>query len=252
MAGQGDTIEMTSGTNAFFTFGRFNPPTIGHKLLVDKVIAFSNGEGNQGEEGEEGDAYAFVTSTQDRGSNPLSVNEKVGILKLMYPNDEQVRIINTTERSCRTIPQVIGKLREAGYERLVMIVGSDRVEAFKGKFDGVTVVSAGQRDMDTEEIEGVSSISASKMRKLARNAALLGNTANARATKAALMRQFRNGINEKVSNASVDDMIQKIQERWNIPKPKGETKRARNTGSGSARKARNTSSNRRKVNGTKE
>jgi hypothetical protein len=105
--------------------------------------------------------------------------------------------------------------------------------------------------MDTEEIEGVSSISASKMRKLARNAALLGNTANARAAKAALMRQFRNGINEKISNASVDDMVQKIQERWNIPKAKGETKRAKNTGSGSGRKARNTS-NRRKANGTKE
>lgn len=251
MAGQGDTIEMTSGTTAFFTFGRFNPPTIGHKLLIDKVIAFSNGEGNQGEEGEEGDAYTFVTSTQDRGSNPLSVDEKVGLLKLMYPDDEEVRIINTTERSCRTIPQVIGKLREAGYQRLVMIVGSDRVDAFKGKFEGVTVVSAGQRDMNTEEIEGVSSISASKMRKLARNAALLGNAANARAARAELIRQFRNGINEKISNASVGDIIRKIQERWNVPKPKGETKRARNTGSGSARKARNTS-NRRKANRTNE
>lgn len=259
MSGDGDRIEQQSDT-AFFTYGRFNPPTIGHKLLVDRVVEFSKGRGNQGEEEKTGDAYAFVTSTQDRDSNPLSVDEKVEILKLMYPDDTQVRIINTTKRECRTIPQVVGKLQDAGYEHLTMIVGSDRVDAFAGKFRNVKVVSAGQRDMDADEGEededeyykenagpvNIAKVAAKKVRKLARLAMTLEKSDP---RKAILLEKVRRRINDKVSDAKVTQMITTIQSRWNQPGAKSAKKRGAAAGAAAAAANGSASTRRRPNNG---
>jgi hypothetical protein len=188
MEAAGDEIHRAYGRRGvFFAYGRFNPPTIGHKLLIEELI-------RKAEEAR-ADAYVFATSTQDSKKNPLEVGEKVAILKKMYPDTGVVRIINTTTRSCKTVPQVKAALEKAGYEHLTMVVGSDRVADFTGRFDGVDVVSAGERDPDAENATGMS---ATKVRTAA-----LSNSWN----------EFRSGINGSVKEANARMLMRLIQER---------------------------------------
>ena len=53
------------GKIAVFAFGRMNPPTIGHKKLVDKMAGYP------------GDHFLFLSHTQKPKTDPLSFAEKV-------------------------------------------------------------------------------------------------------------------------------------------------------------------------------
>ena len=187
----GDDIVATSET-AFFVFGRFNPPHKGHKVLVDALMHKAAGAG--------ADAYVFATSTQDKKKNPLYVHEKVEILKKMYPDERKVRIINTTKSACKTVPAVLGRLKGAGYKKIVLVAAGERVADFTGKFEvekGVPleVVSGGERDPDSEGVEG---LSATKMRT---------------AAGAANLASFRAGLDEAIGEHSAGKLIEKIRER---------------------------------------
>ena len=161
-----------------FTFGRFQPPTIGHKVLIDKIAAMAmamakpmpvaNGEANSkanGEANAQADAYVFVSSKQndmvkykaskaykemkttgtfkstDLNENPLPVDLKVETLKKMYP-DSPVTFIDTTVEKCPQLFNIVDKLRSAGYTDITMGVGSDRVDTFTKVFKGsINVIS---------------------------------------------------------------------------------------------------------------
>ena len=147
------------GNTAAFVFGRFNPPTIGHKKLYDKLASVSDVH------------FVFVSPTQDNKKNPLSRDQKIAIINAQFP-DMADRIIN--DSSIRTIIDVMKFLETAGHKNVTMVAGSDRVSAFEdllnkynGKeysFDTINVVSAGARDPDADSLEGVS---ASKAREAA-------------------------------------------------------------------------------------
>ena len=146
-------------STAAFIFGRFNPPTIGHKKLYDKLASVSDVH------------FVFVSPTQDSKKNPLSRSEKIFFMDAQFPAMAD-RIINDT--SIRTIIDVMKFLEIAGHKNVTMVVGSDRVKSFEellnkynGKeynFDTINVVSAGERDPDADTLEGVS---ASKAREAA-------------------------------------------------------------------------------------
>ena len=146
-------------STAAFVFGRFNPPTIGHKKLYDKLASVSDVH------------FVFVSPTQDNKKNPLSKDQKIAIIDAQFPEMAD-RIINDT--SIRTIIDVMKFLEIAGHKNVTMVAGSDRVSAFEdllnkynGKeytFDTINVVSAGTRDPDADTLEGVS---ASKAREAA-------------------------------------------------------------------------------------
>jgi len=146
-------------STAAFVFGRFNPPTIGHKKLYDKLASVSDVH------------FVFVSPTQDNKKNPLSRKQKIAIIDAQFPEMAD-RIINDT--SIRTIIDVMKFLETAGHKNVTMVAGSDRVSAFEdllnkynGKeytFDTINVVSAGTRDPDADTLEGVS---ASKAREAA-------------------------------------------------------------------------------------
>jgi phosphopantetheine adenylyltransferase len=59
-----------------FAFGRFQPPTIGHELLVNAVKKIA---------GSTADHVIYASRTQDKKSNPLPVDRKVYYLKRMFP-----------------------------------------------------------------------------------------------------------------------------------------------------------------------
>ena len=149
------------------TYGRFNPPTIGHGVLLDKLasIASTNKFTYQ----------VHVPQSLDPKKNPLQYVEKVKILRKMFPKHARSIILNA---KAKTIFDVVLQISKNGFTRLILVVGSDRVDDFTkllNKYngvtlangesynfvDGITVISAGNRDPDADGAEGMS---ASKMR----------------------------------------------------------------------------------------
>ena len=158
-------VEAKSST-AVFTFGRFNPPTIGHQKLLQAVQKVARQKG--------GDAHIFGSFTQDKKKNPLTHLQKMKYLKEMFP--KEMRGHKPTSGLNTAIDVAV---HLDSYQHLVMVVGSDRVHDFKilldkyngvdakhGKYhyESIEVVSAGERDPDAE---GVTGMSASKMRAAA-------------------------------------------------------------------------------------
>ncbi len=159
-------VEAKSKT-AIFTFGRFNPPTVGHQKLLQAVIKTARSEG--------GKPYIYGSFSQDKKKNPLEHSQKMDYLSKMFPRE--MRGQRSTGKALRTAIDVAVHLND--HDRLVMVVGSDRVNDFQTlleKYNGVEgrhgyynyseikVVSAGERDPDAE---GVTGMSASKMRAAA-------------------------------------------------------------------------------------
>ena len=142
-----------------FTFGRFNPPTIGHQKLVSKV---SEVAANQG-----ADHIVYLSKTQKPGKDPLSWHDKYNLFRKMF------RSINVSRDHAIINPYVALETLGKKYDNVIMVVGSDRVERFRGAMQkylaefgikNFDVVSAGERDPDAEGAEGMS---ASKARQLA-------------------------------------------------------------------------------------
>ncbi len=154
-----------------FAFGRFNPPTTGHEKLFDKLKEVSGGS-----------YRIYGSKSQDPKKNPLNFKQKVKFLRKMFP--KHARSI-MADANVRHVMDIAVKLYDQGYTSVTMVAGSDRVEEFKillNKYngvkgrhgfydfkDGVKVVSAGERDPDAE---GVTGMSASKMRAAAADGSL--------------------------------------------------------------------------------
>ena len=150
-----------------FTFGRFNPPTIGHGKLLAKVAAAAIGN----------DYRIYASQSSDAKKNPLEYKEKIKVMRKMFPNHGR-NIIE--DKNAKTALHIASILYDQGFTKLTMVVGSDRIKEFqklltqyngvKGRHgyydfkDGIDVISAGERDPDAE---GVSGMSASKMRQAA-------------------------------------------------------------------------------------
>lgn len=159
-----DYLSEAPATTAYFTFARMNPPTIGHEKLLDKLAKSAN----------KNPYFVFLSQTQDKKKNPLSYTDKVKHVRKMFPRHARRVIVN---KKIRTPFDAASVLFEMGFESVTMVVGSDRVREFTAlleKYNGVKgnhgfynfktikIVSAGERDPDSDGVEGMS---ASKMRK---------------------------------------------------------------------------------------
>lgn len=144
---------------AVFAYGRFNPPTVGHQMMINKVINMARRNGAK--------PFVVVTHTQNTKKNPLNQNEKINILRTRYPNVEFLR----TSREEPTPGMLVNRLRNRGYNNLTLVVGSNRVNSFS-KIPGlknVRVVSAGNRNASAS---GIAGMSATKVRAMAMNQSL--------------------------------------------------------------------------------
>ena len=152
-------VEKTKGTLTV-AFGRFNPPHLGHLQLMDTAAGAAEAEGSD---------YMIVPSrSQDAKKNPLDADTKVSIMRQMFPQHSE-RISNDV--GTRTIFDVLKKAHNDGYANVRIVGGADRVKEFEKlsnnyngnlyNFDNIEVVSAGDRDPDSEGVEG---LSASRMR----------------------------------------------------------------------------------------
>ena len=151
----------------YFTFGRMNPPTIGHEKLLNSL---SSRAGNN-------PYRIFLSQSQDKNKNPLSYKDKVKIVRKMFPRHARSVMMNT---KVKTFLDAAVALYNEGYKNLVMVVGSDRVTEFDTlltKYNGqktrsgfynfarINVMSAGERDPDGDAVSGAS---ATKQRQFAK------------------------------------------------------------------------------------
>jgi len=154
-----EPVEKTKGTLTV-AFGRFNPPHLGHLQLMDTAAGASKSDG--------GDYLIVPSRSQDPKKNPLDADSKVKVMQDMFPQHKK-NISN--DAGTRTIFDVLKKAHNDGYANVRIVGGADRVKEFEklsnsynGKlyqFDKLEVVSAGDRDPDSDGVEG---LSASRMR----------------------------------------------------------------------------------------
>ena len=193
-------VEKTKGTLTV-AFGRFNPPTTGHEKLLNQVAKSSDE-----------DDYIIVPSrSQDAKKNPLDADSKVGIMRQMFPKHSE-KIVN--DPANRTIFDVLKKAHNDGYAGVRVVGGADRqkefdklVNTYNGKlyqFDKVEVVSAGDRDPDSDDVTGMS---ASKQRKAAAEGDL---------------KSFMKGVPSSMEKKAAEDLYKnirkamQIKEGWNL------------------------------------
>ncbi len=172
-----------------FTFGRMQPATVGHLKLVDAIETEAKKQG--------ADARIYLSHTQNKKKDPLSYADKIKYATKSFGNI-------VTKSPAKTIIQVLKELEADGYTDATMIVGSDRVPEFdrlltkyNGKdynFDSIEVKSAGERDPDSDGVDGMS---ASKMRA---------------AVKAGEYDKFKSGLPPKLSDADAKYLYKEIDD----------------------------------------
>ena len=187
-------VEKTKGTLTI-AFGRFNPPTTGHGKLLDTVASNSD----------EGDYVIVPSRSQDKKKNPLDADTKIAVMQKMFPNHKD-KIVN--DQANRTIFDVLKKAHTDGYSNVRILGGADRVNEYEklannynGKlyaFDNVEVMSAGERDPDSDDVTGMS---ASKQRK----AAAEGD-----------IKTFMKGVPDSLSQKDAEELFNKIRKAMNI------------------------------------
>ena len=148
----------------YFTFGRMNPPTIGHGKVMD-ALAQKSGKA---------DYKVFVSQSQDAKKNPLSYSDKIKHTRKMFPKHARNIMV---DKSVKTAINAMVALYDQGYKSVTMVVGDDRITEFDvllNKYNGtkarhgfynfksIKIVSAGKRDPDSVGVEGMS---ASKQRE---------------------------------------------------------------------------------------
>lgn len=198
-----------------FAFGRLNPPTIGHQKLIERVITIAKRV--------KGLPVLYVSASQDKRKNPLTVKQKVDYLKKVYPRGIKILPAVGSER---TFMEILKNRFDKKFTDVYMIAGSDRVAEFKrlikqynGKdynFDTTEVVSAGERDPDAT---GATGMSASKMRDFAMNndytsfkQGLIKGTKEKDAMK--LFKDLKKGMGVNEAMAPEDDELRMIRENY--------------------------------------
>ncbi len=171
----------------FFTFGRFQPPTIGHEENIKGVKNAAS----------KCDWRIYTSKSQDKsGKNPLEPGKKVTWMKKMFPSYAK-NIVGAQ----KSVIECLQDIQAAGYEDATLVVGSDRLSAFQWihKYNGkdyyfrkLDIVSSGNRDADGDTF----AISGTKMR---------------RAAFAEDFGSFRQGIPKALGNGDCEKLMMEIK-----------------------------------------
>ena len=161
-----------------YTVGRFQPPTIGHKALIQSVKDAA---------GEGGQAYVFVSSTMSpKAKNPLTSAQKMPILKHMFPAGVTFVDTATCDPRCggaiAAFYHLINEKKHAK-EEITLVVGDDRKPEFGPDADiwkrkeekdvyspgGFKFLKSASRDPDLE-IKDAANMSGTKARQYVKDA----------------------------------------------------------------------------------
>lgn len=188
-------------STVIINFGRFNPPTSGHEKLLDVSIKAAVGTHR-----------VYASQTQDAKKNPLKFMDKVKFMRKMFPKHARHIL---ADKNVRTFFDALVIAYDDGFKTAIVVVGSDRVKEFDlalNKYNGVKskhgfyefvggvqIVSAGERDPDSNDVSGMS---ASKLRAAAKeNDLITFNKGMPKGFKDAelLMKAVRSGMGLKES-----------------------------------------------------
>jgi nicotinic acid mononucleotide adenylyltransferase len=141
-----------------FTFGRMNPPTAGHALLVSKVVETAKQHS--------ADHFVYLSQTHKAPTDPLEFSFKRRVCESAF------RGVNISNDLSIKNPYIALEHLKEHYDNVIMVAGGDQVDNFKARFThyakawGIQfdVISAGQRINESAGVEG---ISATRLRQYA-------------------------------------------------------------------------------------
>ena len=143
----------------YFTFGRFQPPTVGHQENFMAVKKAAKGN----------DYRIYISQTVDKkGTNPLDPDTKLKYMIKMFP-EHKGKIFSGP----RDPTAVFQDIMKDGYHEAYFLVGSDRVKAMQWvknynhkdySFRKMDIISSGERDADGDTFAK----SGTKMRRAAK------------------------------------------------------------------------------------
>lgn len=155
-------------TVAIFTFGRFQPPHNGHKILIDTIIQKQNVLRQRKIHAQH---FIFPSHTHKREKDskyPLEFAAKLYYMKSMFP------YANIMHTECKTVHNIKSFLKSFGFNKMLMVVGSDQVDSFRKcmtEEDGEFVACAGnERISNSTSLDHVATneeISATLLRRYA-------------------------------------------------------------------------------------
>ena len=162
-----------------FTYGRFNPPTRGHEMMIQKMKDLGK------------DTLVVVSHTQNKKKNPLNPSEKIMVLKKMFPRD----IMFDQSSKDRQLVSIIRELKDK-YNNLTMVVGSNRLDSFTRAFKDVNkfIVAGDDRTNNETNISGIKAT-------FARNAAMKGQK-----------NRFKSLMSNKLDNDDLDRIAKSIHD----------------------------------------
>ena len=165
-------------------FGRFQPPSVGHELMVNAVKKIASTQ--------QADHIIFASTNQDKKNNPLSAERKLYYLNRMFP---KTTFASGDESS---LADVLGKLNKK-YKTIVLLAPDDKLAQYQkivndSKIAGVSVITNGERDPDSDSALGMSPV---KMRE---------------AAKKGLFEVFKNGLPLTVTELDGKRLMNEVRE----------------------------------------
>ena len=152
------------------TFGRYNPPHLGHGLTLDYANRMSQSIGDN----MPADQSFYASRSQDPKKNPLPFELKLEFLKKMFPNHAKKW---DDDIDTRTIMDAAKKAHTKGYKNFHFVGGSDRRQGMEDllrryngnlyKFNNIYSHSAGERNESGDD--PIAKLSASAQRRSAMN-----------------------------------------------------------------------------------
>lgn len=106
---------MSTSKELHVLFGRMNPPTIAHEMLLERMIDMSQGH------------FRVFLSNSWNLENPLTLEERISIINYILP--QTVDRVEGARDLFTAMDQVDGYMQEHGYEEIVLWTGTDRVPA---------------------------------------------------------------------------------------------------------------------------
>lgn len=112
-------------SKAIYTVGRFQPPTLGHAVLIKTLVQIASRDNSQ--------VFVFVSKIQDKNTNPLNSSTKINFLYKLFPTG--VTFIDTSKTGVPSGGPIAAfeYLNGKGFQDITLVSGSDREDTFGPK-----------------------------------------------------------------------------------------------------------------------
>lgn len=139
----------------YFVFGRMNPPTSGHEIMLKEGKAMADAE--------RADYRVYLSKSHNPKKNPLPYDVKIKFFKKLFPRYAPYLI---EDDSIRTVIDILIDLN-GNYSDVTMLVGEDRVEDFQKLLDRYNGVEYDFQNIEVQNTgDRVEGRSGSAMREL--------------------------------------------------------------------------------------